>query len=134
MGDIYDRMKRIYDWIPAHRSEAGGIFSGFLLFVFTVGFVFFFRRELSTIVPLGTVCLGAVIGWVMRFYINRTTSFGIAEFSAVIAALVGATIAGLFKTPSGVMENYFFYPVGLFIGFFGAQVWNLFVPEKSRPS
>ena len=67
----------------------------------------------------------------MRFYINRTTSFGIAEFSAVIAALVGATIAGLFKTPSGVLEtHFFFYPVGLLIGFFGAQVWNLFVPEK----
>jgi hypothetical protein len=41
----YGMVENIYNRISHNRDESGGIFSGFLLFVFTLWFVIFFGGD-----------------------------------------------------------------------------------------
>lgn len=64
---------------------------------------------------IGAWCFGAVMGWITYRTLRRKEGAAVlSDLSAVIAALGGATILALFKTP----ELFGMYCIGVFVGFF----------------
>jgi hypothetical protein len=114
----------------------GGAISGFLLFLFTAWVLYWNFHELGRPVPLGSLCLGVVFGWILRYFLTRLQSYKMTAFALVVSTLIGTTVLALFK-PFGdkpVSDEFFYYPIGLAIGFFAAAVWNIFVPPAKPRS
>jgi hypothetical protein len=63
---------------------------------------------------LGAALFGVVIGWITyRTLRRREGAAALSDISTVIAALGGAAIMAIFKTP----ELFGYYCIGLFAGF-----------------
>ena len=68
-----------------------------------------------SVLDVGAVCFGVVVGWVTSRTLRRSTPGGLTDIATVIGSVGGAAITGLFK-PS---ENTFgLYCIGLAGGFF----------------
>ena len=64
---------------------------------------------------LGALCFGLVIGWITYRTLRRTgETVAISNIAAVIGAVGGAAVTGLFKS----QELFSWYCIGLAIGFF----------------
>lgn len=75
---------------------------------------------------VGAVAFGLVVGWITYRTLRRTaTTASISDIAAVIGAVGGAAVTGLFTNPS----LFGWYSIGLAVGFFvyiilGATVWK----------
>ncbi|MGT2481768.1 hypothetical protein ACU4GR_29640 [Methylobacterium oryzae CBMB20] len=116
------------------KDIAGGAISGLFLAGAAAWFLYWQELELQKIEPMGSLAFGLVLGWVMRFFLNRLPTFTAKELSSLVSALVGAAVIGLFAKDK-TEPLLFFYLSGLGFGFFGAQIWNLFdtQPPADRP-
>jgi len=77
-------------------------------------------------VYLGAALFGGVIGWVTYRTLRRTgDAVALSDIAAVISAVGGATVTGIF-TGKDVLSWYF---VGLFFGFFVFYLVALFVGD-----
>lgn len=77
---------------------------------------------LST-VGLGAACFGLVIGWVTYRTLVKEEKASIADIAAVIGAVGGATVTGMFKDETA----FGLYCIGLAVGFFGFLIYvNIF--------
>ena len=66
--------------------------------------------------PLGAVLFGLVVGWVTYRTLRRKgAGAAMGDIAAVIGAVGGATVTGLFKGE----ELFGLYAIGLAVGFFG---------------
>ncbi|GAA2797597.1 hypothetical protein [Kribbella solani] len=66
------------------------------------------------VTELGALCFGVVVGWVTyRTLIRRTDRAALTDISAVIAAVGGGAVTGLFKSPT----LFAWYSIGLAGGF-----------------
>lgn len=68
-----------------------------------------------TIVQIGSLCFGLVIGWITYRTLRRTgETVALSNIATVIGAVGGAAVTGLFKKE----EIFAAYCIGLAIGFF----------------
>ena len=75
------------------------------------------------IIPfIGSICLGTVIGWLIRYFIRRFRSFTPKVFGALLTALFGGAVLRLFGADQNVL---WCYPIGIFIGFFAYTIAGL---------
>jgi phosphotransferase system glucose/maltose/N-acetylglucosamine-specific IIC component len=63
---------------------------------------------------LGACSLGVVIGWLVRYFIRRFATFDAQVLRTLISILVGALVI---RFLDGDKTAWWFYPVGLLIGF-----------------
>jgi hypothetical protein len=74
---------------------------------------------MSVVPPIGAMCLGIVIGWLVRFFIWRFETFSPSVLSSVISILLGGGITRFLSADPNV---WWFYPIGLLVGFVVYQV------------
>jgi len=68
-----------------------------------------------SIVDVGALCFGVVIGWVTSRTLRRSTPGGLSDIATVLGAVGGATVTGLFRQDTNAFG---YYCVGLLVGFF----------------
>jgi uncharacterized membrane protein YeaQ/YmgE (transglycosylase-associated protein family) len=74
---------------------------------------------------VGAVAFGLVIGWITYRTLRRNKEgAGISDIAAVVGAVGGATVTGLFES-----AVFWAYAIGLAIGFFGYFVVGYFVDQ-----
>ena len=80
---------------------------------------------MNSVAPaIGSLCLGIVIGWLVRYFIKRFKSFSPSVLSSVISIIGGATATRLLASDSTVV---WYYPMGLLIGFIAYTVTVLWI-------
>lgn len=62
----------------------------------------------------GATCLGIVIGWLVRYFIRRFNAFNPQVLGSVVSILAGGVVVKFLEADKTV---WWFYPIGLFIGF-----------------
>ncbi len=63
---------------------------------------------------IGAVCFGIVIGYVTYRTLVRTEKSQVSDIGAVVAAVGGGAVAGLFDPAEG--EGFGYYSIGLLVG------------------
>jgi hypothetical protein len=79
------------------------------------------RGAVETSVVWGSLCFGAVIGWITYYTMRKNTKpRTLADLTVIVAALVGPGILTVFPAPVvGTRETMFgYYGIGLAFGFF----------------
>lgn len=71
----------------------------------------------------GSACFGVVVGWIAYRSLRRSATTGVSDIAAVIGAVGGAAVTGLFPHATGEFSAYC---VGLFVGFFGYLTFSFF--------
>jgi hypothetical protein len=75
---------------------------------------------MTNLVPaIGASCLGAVVGWLVRYFIRRFEKFGPGVLSSVITIMLGGAAVKFLAADPTVL---WFYPIGLFVGFVIYQI------------
>jgi NhaP-type Na+/H+ or K+/H+ antiporter len=80
-------------------------------------------------VLVGGAAFGLVVGWVTYGFIRRIDRKALTDLSAIIGAIGGAAVTGLFQPGTGAFAAYC---VGLAVGFFGYLAFYM-IFEKSAP-
>ena len=68
---------------------------------------------MSYIPAIGATCLGAVVGWLVRYFIRRFDKFGPAALGSVISIVLGGAVIKFLEADRSV---WWFYPIGLVVG------------------
>jgi uncharacterized membrane protein YeaQ/YmgE (transglycosylase-associated protein family) len=77
---------------------------------------------------LGPFCFGLVIGWVTyRTLRRKAEGVALGDIAAVIGAVGGATVVGLFKAAG--FDSYCF---GLAVGFFAYFISGIIIEKKGK--
>lgn len=63
---------------------------------------------------VGTISLGIVVGWLVRYAVRRFKSHTPKALAAVVSVLVGGAALNFVQRDS---TTWWFYPVGLLLGF-----------------
>ncbi len=63
---------------------------------------------------IGATCLGAVVGWLVRYFIRRFSTFGPMVLGSVLSIILGGAVIRFLEADRTV---WWFYPIGLFVGF-----------------
>lgn len=87
------------------------------------------------LVPMiGATCLGIVMGWLVRYFLERFTQFNIRILTSVVSVLCGGAVIKMFPDP--FQYAGWFYPVGLLVGVLAYPLiahWERrFAPSPSR--
>jgi hypothetical protein len=69
----------------------------------------------NVVLAIGALAFGFVVGWITYRTLRRITDTKISDLAAVLGAVGGAAVTGLFK-PGGA--EFGWYCIGLFAGFF----------------
>ena len=84
------------------------------------------------IIPaIGSLSLGIVIGWLVRYFIRRYSSFGPKALSSTISILAGGGVLKYFDPNANII---WFYPIGLLIGFIIYTVIAIWELGRLNPS
>ena len=67
---------------------------------------------------IGATCLGVVVGWLVRYFVPRFSTFGPAALSSVLSIALGVAIR--FLEPG--KSIWWFYPIGMVVAFVAYQV------------
>ena len=78
---------------------------------------------------IGSTCLGIVIGFLVRYFIRRFNNFGSAALGSVITIILGGAVIKFIEADRSV---WWFYPIGLFLGFVAYQIIATRVVAKGR--
>ncbi|MCP4710459.1 MAG: hypothetical protein GY869_17695 [Planctomycetes bacterium] len=66
------------------------------------------------IAAIGATCLGAIVGWLVRYFISRLEKYTHQGLSAIVGVLLGT---GVIKFLDQNPDVVWFYPIGLVVGF-----------------
>ena len=78
---------------------------------------------------IGVACLGIIMGWLVRYFIRRLRKFGPMILGMIVAVILGTGVAVRYM--GGVdRNNWWFYPIGLFLGVVIYEVVALFSKEE----
>ena len=69
---------------------------------------------MSHVPAIGATCLGIVIGFLVRYFIRRFSNFGAGALGSVITIILGGAVIKFLEADKSV---WWFYPIGLFLGF-----------------
>jgi hypothetical protein len=79
---------------------------------------------MTNLVPAtGSVCLGIVFGWLVRYCMRRFKKFSAATLTTIASVLVGGVAIKFLNSDPTVL---WFYPIGLLIGFIVYSVVGYF--------
>ncbi|GAB2553486.1 hypothetical protein [Nocardia heshunensis] len=71
-----------------------------------------------TVVSIGAVCFGIVIGWITyRTLRRKTASAAISDIAAVIGAVGGGAVTTLYAKGTSDADAFGWYSIGLLTGF-----------------
>jgi len=73
------------------------------------------RLPLMTVIELGALCFGIVVGWITSRALRRSTSNSLTDIATVIGSVAGAAITGIWQPNTNAFG---YYCIGLFIGFY----------------
>ena len=85
--------------------------------------------EYSMIAAIGSVCLGGVVGWLVRYFISRLEKYTTQGLTAVVGVLFGA---GVVKFLDQTPDVVWFYPIGLVAGFIVYHFTAVYFIPKDR--
>jgi len=80
------------------------------------------------IIVAGCLCLGILIGAIVGWFINESQHITPRILGAAISALVGSSVLAMFSFLAGLRgptSEYWFYPIGLLVGFVAVTVIEL---------
>ena len=80
------------------------------------------------IIALGSFCLGALIGALVAWFVSEAEKMDHKVLAGAISALVGSSVLAMFSFLAGLRgptHEYWFYPVGLLIGFVAVMLLEL---------
>jgi fructose-specific phosphotransferase system IIC component len=69
---------------------------------------------MSYIAMISALLVGALVGWLVRFFIRRFKNYTPKGLAAVVLILLGTLV---YKFFSGNRELLYLYSIGLFVGF-----------------
>jgi hypothetical protein len=74
---------------------------------------------MSWVVATGTLCLGILIGILVAYFVEEAKEMSFRVLSSAVGILAGGGVIGIFHLIGGTKptEEYWFYPIGLLIGF-----------------
>lgn len=81
-----------------------------------------------TVISIGSVCFGLVIGFVAYRTLVRTDTASVTDISAVVAAVGGGAVTVWFDRDQG--DSFAWYSIGLLIGFVLYYVSFLILNDK----
>lgn len=87
---------------------------------------------MNNIPMLGSLSLGIIIGWLIRYFIRRFKKFTPKILGALISVIFGGAIIKFLSFDKSV---WWFYPIGLLIGFIIYTItvfWALGPPNKKN--
>jgi hypothetical protein len=76
--------------------------------------------DLDWVIVTGALCLGILIGAIVGWYFSEAQKTTAVVLGFSISALVGSSVLAMFSFLAGLRgptHEYWFYPVGLLIGF-----------------
>lgn len=76
--------------------------------------------DLDWIIAIGALCLGVLIGALVGWYFSEQNKTTPLVLGVSISALVGSSVLAMFSFLAGLKgptHEYWFYPMGLLIGF-----------------
>jgi peptidoglycan/LPS O-acetylase OafA/YrhL len=84
------------------------------------------------VIIVGCLALGALIGGLVCHFVVGVREFGLRELSGAVSILSGAGVIAIFHFigGGGNFREYWFYPVGLLLGFI--VISSNYVQEKKR--
>ena len=85
--------------------------------------------EYSMIAAIGSICLGGVVGWLVRYFISRLEKYTTQGLTAVVGVLFGA---GVVKFLDQTPDVVWFYPIGLVAGFIVYHFTAVYFIPKDR--
>jgi uncharacterized membrane protein YeaQ/YmgE (transglycosylase-associated protein family) len=80
-----------------------------------------------TLIDVGALCFGVVVGWVTSRTLRRSTPGGLSDIATVIGAVSGAAITGIYKPST---DSFGYYCIGLLIGFFVYLTLSIIIAGK----
>ena len=81
------------------------------------------------VAAIGATCLGIVVGWLVRYFIRRFTSFSAASLTSVVSIVAGGAAIKFLGKDNSV---WWYYPIGLFLGFAIYQVIAMVSVARER--
>jgi hypothetical protein len=78
---------------------------------------------------IGSTSLGVVIGFLVRYFIRRFNSFSASVLSSVITIILGGAVIKFIEADKTV---WWFYPIGLLLGFVAYQIIATRAIESDR--
>ena len=66
---------------------------------------------------IGVIALGIFVGWITRIFVKRIGSYTLKAVGGIIGVVLGGTILKLFTDPGTFDDLFWYYPIGLVIGF-----------------
>ena len=83
------------------------------------------------LILLGALSLGIVIGWLVRFFLDRLRVFNVKALASIVSILVGGVVAH-FLGADPFRVSVWAYPIGLLIGILVYPLISLL--DKMRPN
>jgi hypothetical protein len=72
--------------------------------------------HINWLVGSGATCLGLVIGWLIKVFVERAPTFDLKSLATVASIAIGSAALAVFKPESGpVPDEFMLYFVGLFL-------------------
>jgi hypothetical protein len=62
------------------------------------------------------ICLGAVIGWLVVYFVTRFPSYTPKVLGSLISVILGGTVVGFLAKLGSVRETLSYYLIGLAVG------------------
>ena len=105
-------MTKVLNWIP-----------GLLSIILCGGVLLLFIYEKTYWIPMiSSLCLGAVVAWLLRHTLVRIHDLSFKSLGEMVAVTLGGAVIGFFKYVSSINPDegpvavVYFYPIGLLIG------------------
>ena len=71
---------------------------------------------MSVVAVIGALCLGIIIGWLVRELVPRFKNVSVKVLSAVVSVVIGGVVLAFLSRASDD-TTIWFYPIGLIVGF-----------------
>jgi NhaP-type Na+/H+ or K+/H+ antiporter len=69
---------------------------------------------MNLIEAIGSLCLGIVVGWLVRYFIRRFKTYSPSILGSLLTVFLGGSILKLVSTGQ---DTFWFYSIGIFCGF-----------------
>ncbi len=89
---------------------------------------------MALVPALGSLSLGIVVGWLVRFFLRRFRTFTPKTLGTVVTILVGGAVVRFLSADTLV---WWWYPIGLLVGFVAytlLALWALGLPRSPGDS
>jgi hypothetical protein len=72
---------------------------------------------MGILAAVGITCLGIIIGWLVRFSVEKFKDVTPKVLTSVVSLILGGVITGFISRTAAESWVLLFYPIGLVIGF-----------------